>query len=40
MTYNKNIYTVYTYHIYTIINTILAYSNFSSAYHSYLLSKQ
>ena len=35
-----NIYTVYTYHIYTIINTILAYSNFLLAYHSYLPLKQ
>ena len=34
------IYTVYTYHNYTIINTILVYSNFSLVYHSYLLSKQ
>ena len=30
------IYTVYTYHNYTRINTILVYSNFFSAYHSYL----
>ena len=34
------IYTVYTYHNYTIINKILAYSNFFSAYHSYLPLKQ
>ena len=34
------IYTVYTYHNYTIINTILVYSNFFSAYHSYLPLKQ
>ena len=35
-----NIYTVYTYHNYTIINIILVYSNFFSAYHSYLLLKR
>ena len=34
------IYTVYTYHNYAIINTILVYSNFFSVYHSYLLLKQ
>ena len=34
------IYTVYTYHNYAKINTILAYSNFLSAYHSYLPLKQ
>ena len=34
------IYTVYTYHNYTIINTILVYSNFLLAYHSYLPLKQ
>ena len=34
------IYTVYTYHNYTIINTILVYSNFLSVYHSYLQLKQ
>ena len=32
--------TVYTYHNYTIINTILVYSNFLLAYHSYLPLKQ
>lgn len=37
---NMNIHTVYTDHNYTIINTILVYSNFFSAYHSYLLLKQ
>ena len=35
-----NKYTVYTLHNYTIINTILVYSNFFSVYHSYLLLKQ
>ena len=35
-----NIYTVYSLHIYTIINIILAYSNFLLAYHSYLPLKQ
>ena len=34
------IYTVYTYHNYAIINTILVYSNFLLEYHSYLLLKQ
>ena len=34
------IYTVYTYHNYAIINAILVYSNFFSAYHSYLPLKQ
>ena len=34
------IYTVYSLHNYTIINTILVYSNFFSAYHSYLPLKQ
>ena len=33
-----NNHTVYSYHIYTTINTILVYSNFFSVYHSYLLS--
>lgn len=32
--------TIYTYHNYTIINIILVYSNFLSAYHSYLPLKQ
>ena len=31
------IYTIYTQNNYTIINTILVYSNFFSVYHSYLL---
>ena len=35
-----NNHTVYTYHNYTIINTILVYSNFLPVYYSYLLSKQ
>ena len=35
-----NKYTVYTYHNYAIINTILVYSNFFSVYHSYLPLKQ
>ena len=35
-----NNHTVYSLHNYTIINTILAYSNFLSVYHSYLLLKQ
>ena len=35
-----NNHTVYTHHIYTIINTILVYSNFFSVYHSYLPLKQ
>ena len=35
-----NIYTVYSQNNYAIINTILAYSNFFSAYHIYLLLKQ
>ena len=35
-----NIYTVYTQHNYAIINTLLLYSNFLLAYHSYLPLKQ
>ena len=35
-----NDYTVYTYHNYAIINTILLYSNFLLAYYSYLPIKQ
>ena len=35
-----NNHTVYSYHNYTIINTIIIYSNFLSAYHSYLPLKQ
>ena len=34
------IYIVYSLHNYTIINTILVYSNFFGAYHSYLPLKQ
>ena len=35
-----NTYTVYSLHNYTIINTILVYSNFLNVYHSYLPLKQ